>query len=626
MASQAAYLLDPTSPANTISFPGCANTIHSIAASHSGDEQRDPALFLVASDSDRYMNVYDVPSKSLIGSLITTSDVEGLAIFQNRTLDATDDYSKNEIVAAITKDGELEVFGAPFRTWVKTTPLNSKDLKANRIQRTRNATASIKVIRPDDSLSYVPIISASFQDQDLVLALSEGSVNLSFKKIPWRKEEDGELALAGSITLEKVKSAGIEAATMNGIKDIGRAHVDESHAVVTQGGQVREDAMMIEEPEVIDISSAEEVEEDSESDNQMDLSGPSTKVNGIENEDTKMYDQPAGSNGKENDGDEDSPAEEPSFGDLIRANTPATIDVATSFPDQSRQAMVISGEGLPSGISLGTVLAQSLRTNDVSLLESCFHVQDLHIVRATIERLDSALATTLLQKLAERLHGRPGRAGSLMVWIQWTLVAHGGYLAAQPDVVKKLSSLSRVVQERANSLQPLLSLKGKLDMLEAQMNLRRSMQRRYGTGDAEDDENDGVIYVEGQDDASSTSSDESDANPASTSVVGRKLGGRKSSTSQAVANDESEAEESDEMEALEDGSGVSDEDEDSDAEALIDNETSEVDNDSDDEEFADEVDHDDLDSNEEGESSENDDPRMAAKGKTQVNGLSRKRG
>jgi U3 small nucleolar RNA-associated protein 5 len=51
---------------------------------------------------------------------------------------------------------------------------------------------------------------------------------------------------------------------------------------------------------------------------------------------------------------------------------------------------------------------------------------------------------------------------------------------------------------------PLLSLKGKLDMLEAQMNLRRTMQSnaRAAHADDEDDE-EGVIYVEGQDESDS---------------------------------------------------------------------------------------------------------------------------
>jgi U3 small nucleolar RNA-associated protein 5 len=117
-------------------------------------------------------------------------------------------------------------------------------------------------------------------------------------------------------------------------------------------------------------------------------------------------------------------------------------------------------------------------------------------IYATVERLPSPLVGSLLQRLAERLHKKPGRAGMLMVWVQWSLAAHGGYLASQPQLVKQLSALNKVLKERASGLQPLLSLKGRLDMLQAQLDLRRRNQRRA----ANDDEEEAVIYVEGEDD------------------------------------------------------------------------------------------------------------------------------
>lgn len=189
----------------------------------------------------------------------------------------------------------------------------------------------------------------------------------------------------------------------------------------------------------------------------------------------------------------------PSFGELVLATTSSPIDVAGAFEEPqsllSRPHMQLS---IPTGASLGTVLSQALKTNDLSLLESCLNTTDLPTVRSTIQRLSSPLAGTLLYKLAERLHRRPGRAGSLMVWVQWTLITHGGYIAGQPELVRKLAELNKVVEERARGLQSLLLLKGKLDMLESQMELRRSMQTQRRIDEDSDNEED-VIYVEGQD-------------------------------------------------------------------------------------------------------------------------------
>lgn len=154
----------------------------------------------------------------------------------------------------------------------------------------------------------------------------------------------------------------------------------------------------------------------------------------------------------------------------------------------------------PSHQSLTTVLSQALRTDDVDLLESCLHTTDLSVIRNTIETIDTSLAGILLNKLAARLHRRPGRAGSLMTWVRWTLVAHGGALASQPKVVQSLSSLQKVLAERAKGLNSLLALKGKLDLLEGQMEMRRKLQHRSRRAlqNGEDDEEEDVVWVEGE--------------------------------------------------------------------------------------------------------------------------------
>ncbi|KAF3071172.1 U3 small nucleolar RNA-associated protein 5 [Daldinia childiae] len=195
------------------------------------------------------------------------------------------------------------------------------------------------------------------------------------------------------------------------------------------------------------------------------------------------------------DGESDQEPAQPTFGELARAHD--TIEVTNAISTQS-SAVAAPGRSLapPSLSSLGTVLSQALRTDDADLLESCLHVNDLNTVRQTIQRLDSTLAGTLLTKLATRMHRRPGRAGSLMTWVQWTLIVHGGALATQPGLAKKLSELHRVLEERSRGLNSLLVLKGKLDLLEAQMEFRRIAQQNREVD--ESDEEEAVVYVEGE--------------------------------------------------------------------------------------------------------------------------------
>lgn len=262
-----------------------------------------------------------------------------------------------------------------------------------------------------------------------------------------------------------------------------------------------------------------EISSDSES-NYDDLSGLDDDVKGEEhtpeeiskgnnNVDTETNDmsQPP----------EDSDAEDgagPTFGDLIR--THETVDVSTSMGGAAQHTSDALTTAPPRQIapapapsSLGIVLAQALRSDDADLLESCLQISDATTIRNTIQRLDSSLAGTLLTQLASRLHRRPGRAHNLMTFVQWTLIAHGGALTTQPDIQKRLSELNRVLEERARGLNSLLALKGKLDMLEAQMTLRRGNKTRRGGAkkagfDSEDEVDDngeeGIVYVEGEED------------------------------------------------------------------------------------------------------------------------------
>ena len=353
-------------------------------------------------------------------------------------------------------------------------------------------------------------------------------------------------------------------------KIVGNSNLDESKTVVSGGGLAAGKLA-----DVISISSgsgSDDGEEDSEVE---DAQEPA---------DVSMGDVAGDVDGAD---DNEDGSGEPTFGDLVRANASEVIDVAGAFEDPDFKALVYpTSIQPPSGASLGTVLTQALKTNDIALLESCLHTTDINTIRATIQRLDSTLAGTLLQKLAERLHKRPGRAGSLMVWVQWTLVTHGGYLATQPDLIKKLAGLNRVIEERAKGLTALLSLKGKLDMLEAQTELRRSMQNQRRRAE-EDDNEDDVIYVEGQ-----------ESEEESTMARSKKNG-----TLDALSDEDSDI--SEEMPNT-NGiiAGSEDEEESSDEEGFLDDEAEETDADSGDE---DEVDHDDQDSQDE-ESDDNEAP------------------
>ncbi|KAL7908143.1 NUC189 domain-containing protein [Trichoderma velutinum] len=269
--------------------------------------------------------------------------------------------------------------------------------------------------------------------------------------------------------------------------------IDESRTTVAGT-----DALRSSQVETIEISS------DADSDEDM------SDVEDVNNEAEQNPESKPLANGhqkpKKDDADDaESDAEEtsPSFGELLRGSEAIDVTAMLQQSSTDNNAVVQTSRNAiapPTHQSLTTVLTQALKTDDTDLLESCLHTTDIPTIRNTIERIDSSLAGILLNKLAARLHRRPGRAGTLMTWVQWTLVAHGGALAAQPKLLHDLNSLQKVLAERAKGLNSLLALKGKLDILEGQMELRRKMQRSAGLlGDGDDDvDEEDVIYVEGE--------------------------------------------------------------------------------------------------------------------------------
>lgn len=606
-ASQTAYIIDPDSVGlkGSKAFPGSNSPIQTIVTP-SPWSARLAGTFLTAAEADRFMNVFDVEKGALIGYLIAETDVQSLAFHAGAGEDvALSGESKSQagtalspqILAAVTNDGVVELFPSPFQGFDQEhLPSNPSSLKAQRKQMTRKNEGVVKLIRPNKSSTAVNVIDASFQEADLVMAWAEEGVNVSFERVRWKDDSTGEILLRGLTEIVPRKSgSGIGITVMNGVKDLGKSEVDDSQAVVVKGGDLH---MANQDHDVIVVSSVEGSDSDDDEPSEGEDEHMEEACKATPEGDAEMKDA-------EEDDDQVEVEEQATFGDLLRAAAPGTVEVPATLEETESKAVVPSSADrslqLPTGMSLGTVLTQSLKTNDTNLLETCLHTRDLEVVRATIERLESALAAGLLQKLAERLHSRPGRAGNMMVWIQWTLICHGGYLAGQPELMKRLSSLHRVVKERASSLQALLSLKGKLDMLDAQMELRRRMQSNARAAHAaDDDDEEGVIYVEGQDGSDSEAesieaNSKHDAAPSMPHGRNARIGGH--GPHDRGGNEEDSDDEEDDMPTTVNGviPDSEGEDESGSESDLIDDEASETDDDSGDD-LSDEVDHEDVDS------------------------------
>ncbi|CDK29198.1 unnamed protein product [Kuraishia capsulata CBS 1993] len=152
--------------------------------------------------------------------------------------------------------------------------------------------------------------------------------------------------------------------------------------------------------------------------------------------------------------------------------------------------------------TLTVVLTQALSSNDHTLLESVINNKDDWIIRNTIAKLSPSLVVTLLNRLSERIARNYNRQGALNVWIKWIMIIHGGYLNNYPSLTADLSTLHSTLNRRANTLDRLLELKGKVSLVLDSIQLKREILHgstdRYDFEESDEDE---VEYVEELDDA-----------------------------------------------------------------------------------------------------------------------------
>lgn len=162
---------------------------------------------------------------------------------------------------------------------------------------------------------------------------------------------------------------------------------------------------------------------------------------------------------------------------------------------ESRTTLGKSAQKLKTPVSFAVVITQALKTNDSALLETCFSNRTEDFIEESIKRIDTATGVLLLEQIAERIARNPGRAPQLAVWIKWTLIVHGGYLSRLPNLQKTLGTLHATLANKISMLPRLLTLHGRVEMLKAQIKLRRELNQNSVPEEEEEVESE-VEYVE----------------------------------------------------------------------------------------------------------------------------------
>lgn len=159
--------------------------------------------------------------------------------------------------------------------------------------------------------------------------------------------------------------------------------------------------------------------------------------------------------------------------------------------------------------SLQSALVQALHSNDTALFEGCLRQRSPEVIATTVRRLPTSYVIPLLLQLIDKFQEKPTRAQEIMDWIQPVLQIHTAYLMTVPDLVGKLSNFYQAMDTRLSVLPKLMTLNGRLDIVNAQIDLRTHTLGSLSQHTSKD-EKPKSIYVEQVSDDEAEQLDQSD--------------------------------------------------------------------------------------------------------------------
>ncbi|CAO3589709.1 unnamed protein product [Absidia cylindrospora] len=411
-------------------------TGHASAVTDMVFSPQDDILVSFAED-DRYINIWDAQTTNTNTNSITALTLEDNAQHIH--------FSGVEpAVLAVSEDGTCSIWQNPSTTLsVRNGPPRRKMMRG---AMTRSADTTISVVASQDDETKIPIFSARFVSDyngRSVMIARGSSVKPMFEVVPYINEESG-------VSLDNICLSR---------QLITNYLIDESSLAANNLKQTRK---------VYDES----------------------KVKVVGNTDFTIQNPSMPEN-----------ESEPSTDDLTIEQKLEAMEMADEHNDSKHtddnkvKKKRNKSKTILSTQSLQTALVQALHSNDTALFEGCLRQRSPEVIATTVRRLPTSYVIPLLLQLIDKFQEKPTRAQEIMDWIQPVLQIHTAYLMTVPDLVRKLSNFYQAMDTRLSVLPKLMTLNGRLDIVNAQIDLRThklgSLSQHTGK-----DEKPKSVYVE----------------------------------------------------------------------------------------------------------------------------------
>jgi len=130
--------------------------------------------------------------------------------------------------------------------------------------------------------------------------------------------------------------------------------------------------------------------------------------------------------------------------------------------------------GAPRTNSYAKLLLQGLQSKNIAIIKSVTHNTDMQVIDATCRHLPVESIVPFLGHLHEFILWKIHEI-SHVIWAQAVIRHHIGYLVSSPKVHSELLlPLSDLISARTSNFLPILKLKGKIEMIQRQMDHNRN--------------------------------------------------------------------------------------------------------------------------------------------------------
>jgi len=119
------------------------------------------------------------------------------------------------------------------------------------------------------------------------------------------------------------------------------------------------------------------------------------------------------------------------------------------------------------------ILQKALATNDREIFDQCMAIKNKKIIIGIVKKLLKTEVISLTKKLVTSIEREP-TSGNAPEWLRITLLIHAPILLKNREVVFRLDDLYNKINNGNNTIGKILQLSGRLDMMNIQINSRKS--------------------------------------------------------------------------------------------------------------------------------------------------------